>query len=254
MFERFADIPTADGTMDAFVARPEEGGPFPAVLVLMDIWGLREELYDVARRVATVGYLCVLPNFWYRRGKVRFEYRDEHGRMRSLISLPQAAQDEIRDNARLVTDRMAMADIGAVLKFLDGEEAARKGRKGALGYCLGGRYALQAAAEYPDALVACASMHGTTLVSDAPDSPHRFVDRMRGEIYCGFAEKDPWAPPSTVETLQRLFKDCANVRYRSIFHPGTEHGYALPDRDIYDKPAANRDWERIFAMYRRQLD
>ena len=49
MIERHIDIPTADGRMDSFVVHPEEGGPFPAVLILMDIWGLREELFDVAR-------------------------------------------------------------------------------------------------------------------------------------------------------------------------------------------------------------
>ena len=97
-------------------------------------------------------------------------------------------------------------------------------------------------------------MHGTRLVNDKPDSPHRFVDKMRGEIYCGFAEKDELAPPvdhrDAGQAVRRLQ---ANVRYRSIVHPGTVHGYALPDRDIFDKAAANRDWENIFAMFRRQL-
>ena len=88
MIEKHTDIATADGRMDSFVVHPEEGGPFPAVLVLMDIWGLREELFDVARTVATVGYHVTVPNFWYRRGKVRFEFRDEKGRMRSLIAHP----------------------------------------------------------------------------------------------------------------------------------------------------------------------
>lgn len=252
MQEQTIEIPTADGRMDAFVSHPEEGGPFPAVVVLMDIWGLREELFDIARRIATVGYYCVLPNFWYRRGPVRYEFRDEKGRMRSLLTLPQAVQDEIHQNARTVTDRKAMADIGSVLQFLDGAPA-RKGPVGSLGYCLGGRYALAAAGEYPERMRASASMHGTNLVSDAPDSPHRFVGKMRGEIYCGFAERDPWAPPSTVETLEKLFKDQAGVRYRHILHAGTEHGYALPDRDIFDKASANRDWENVFAMFRRQL-
>src|SRR3954451_8876245 len=85
MIEKYIDIPTADGRMDSFVVHPEEGGLFPAVVVLMDIWGLREELFDIARRVASVGYHVTLPNFWYRRGKVRFEYRDDNGRMRSLL-------------------------------------------------------------------------------------------------------------------------------------------------------------------------
>ena len=48
-------------------------------------------------------------------------------------------------------------------------------------------------------------------------------------------------------------KDNAKVRYRGRVHPAAHHGYALPDRDVFDKTAANRDWEHIFAMYRRQL-
>jgi carboxymethylenebutenolidase len=252
MRERLAEIPTADGRMDAFVTHPEEGGPFPAVLVLMDIWGLREELFDVARRIATVGYHCTVPNFWYRRGKVRFEYRNDKGRMLSLSAISKEAQDEIRANMVQVTDRMAVADIGAVLKFLD-VEPVKKGPKGTLGYCLGGRLSLAAAAEYPEAFRASASMHGTTLVSDAPDSPHKFVDKMRGEIYCGFAEHDPYTPPSTIDTLGKLFAGRGDVKYRAIVHAGTEHGYALPDRDIFHKPSYDRDWEHIFPMFRRQL-
>ena len=252
MIETFTEIPTADGRMDAFVTHPEEGGPFPAVIVLMDIWGLREELFDVARRIATVGYHCTVPNFWYRRGKVRFEYRDEKGRMRSLIAIPKAAQDEMHANMSHLTDAMAMADIGAVLKFLDGEPV-REGPKGTIGYCLGGRLSLAAAAAFPDRFLASASMHGTRLVNDKPNSPHHFVGKMRGEIYCGFAEKDDLAPLSTIETLGKLFKEQTGVRYRAIVHPGTVHGYALPDRDIFDKPAADRDWEHIFPMFRRQL-
>ena len=112
-----------------------------------------------------------------------------------------------------LTDPMAMADIGAVLKFLDGEPV-RKGPKGTIGYCLGGRLSLAAAAAFPDQFRASASMHGTQLVNDKPDSPHRFVDRMRGEIYCGFAEKDDLAPPPTIETLGKLFKEQTGVRYR----------------------------------------
>jgi carboxymethylenebutenolidase len=223
------------------------------VVVLMDIWGLREELFDVARKIATVGYHCTVPNFWYRRGKVRYEFRNEKGQMRSIFTLPEQVQAELRDNMNLVTDRMAMADVGAVLKFLDGEGAVRKGPKATIGYCLGGRLSLAAAAEYPGTFRASASLHGTTMVSDAPDSPHRVVDRMRGEVYCGFGERDPFAPPETIATLAGRFKANREVRYRAIVHAGAEHGYALPDRDIFDKAAANRDWEQIFAMYRRQL-
>ena len=67
MIERHLDIATADGAMNSFVVHPEEGGPFPVVLFYMDAPGKREELHDMARRIAAVGYFVVLPNLYYRR-------------------------------------------------------------------------------------------------------------------------------------------------------------------------------------------
>jgi carboxymethylenebutenolidase len=222
------------------------------VILLMDIWGLREELFDIARKVATVGYHCTVPNFWYRRGRVRYEFRDEKGYMRSLNTIPQTVQAEMRANSELVTDRMAMADIGSVLTFLDGQPA-RQGPKGTIGWCLGGRLSILAAEEFPDQFRASASLHGTAMVTDAPDSPHRSLGKVRGEVYCGFGGLDRFTPPDVVEAMGRGMKENTAVRYRGRVHAGADHGYALPDRDVYDRTAANRDWEHIFAMFRRQL-
>jgi carboxymethylenebutenolidase len=252
MIESLVDIEAPAGSMDAFVTHPEAGGPFPSVVILMDIWGLREELFDIARRVATVGYHCVVPNFYYRQGKVRFEFRDREGRMMSFEHIPQDAQQRMRGQMRLITDEMAMADLKSVLDFLR-TQPVKPGAKASIGYCLGGRYALQAAAHYPDDFRASASLHGTRLVSDAPLSPHKLAGKCRGEIYCGFAEHDDLAPAATRKALEDAFASCPDVRYRQRLHKGAIHGYALPERDIYDKHAANRDWENIFAMFRRIL-
>jgi carboxymethylenebutenolidase len=78
------------------------------------------------------------------------------------------------------------------------------------------------------------------------------AERLRGELYCGFAEKDSNATPPKRKALSERFTGCA-VHYFYEVLPGAELGYALPDRDIHDKRAANRDWELIFAMFRRQL-
>jgi len=252
MIESMTDIPTSDGTMDAFIVHPEEGGPFPCVFVLMDIWGLREEMFDIARRIAASGYYCVLPNFWYRRGKVRFEYRDDKGKMLSMKDLSTEAQAELHANMKLVTDTMAMADIKSAMTFAE-KGPVKQGPMGSIGYCLGGRLGMQAAFHWPDVFRATVSLHGTHLVNDNPDSPHRFVDKYQGEIYCGFAEHDSLAPPSTIETLAKLMAGRSNVKYSALVHAGAHHGYSLPDRNIFDKAAANRDWERIFPMFRRQL-
>ena len=252
MIEAMADIPTPDGRMEAFVTYPEQGGPFPAVAILMDIWGLREELFDIARQVAVVGYYAIVPNFYYRQGAVRFEFRDERGRMKSAEHIPAEALQRMREQMARITDAMAMNDLRAVLDFLRGQPV-KPGAKGSIGYCLGGRYALQAAAHFPDDFRASASLHGTRLVTDAPLSPHKFAAACRGEIYCGFAEHDDLAPPATRQTLAEVFAACPNVRYRYALHRGAAHGYALPNRDIHDKQATNRDWEAIFPMFARVL-
>jgi carboxymethylenebutenolidase len=121
-----------------------------------------------------------------------------------------------------------------------------------IGYCMGGRHVLCAAGTYPEHFIASASLHGTALISDRDDSPHRLVDKFRGELYCGFAEHDPSAPLAMVQELEELLKPCP-VHYRFTVHTGAEHSYALSDRDIHDKRAATRDWELIFAMFHRQI-
>ena len=69
MIEQTLDITTKDGAMETFICHPERGGPYPAVLLLMDAPGIREELRDMARRLGTVGYYVVLPNIYYRAGR-----------------------------------------------------------------------------------------------------------------------------------------------------------------------------------------
>ena len=69
MIEQHIDLPTADGAMNSFVVFPDEGGPFPVVLFYMDAPGKREELHNMARRIAAVGYCVVLPDLYYRTEK-----------------------------------------------------------------------------------------------------------------------------------------------------------------------------------------
>jgi carboxymethylenebutenolidase len=169
-----------------------------------------------------------------------------------MKDLPADKQAELKANMSLVTDTMAVADIKSAMAFA-GKGPVKAGPMGSIGYCLGGRLAFQAANTWPDIFRATVSLHGTHLVNEHPDSPHLFIDKYRGEIYCGFAEHDPLAPPSTIETLGKLMAGKTNVKYSALVHAGAHHGYSLPDRNIFDKAAANRDWERIMPMYRRQL-
>src|ERR1700755_1478080 len=111
------DIETPDGRMDAFVCHPGQGWPFPSVFILMDIWGLREELFDIARKIAVTGYHCIVPNFWYRQGRVRFELRDARDRMLSFEQIPDETKLAMRRQMALLSDELAMAGVQAALNF-----------------------------------------------------------------------------------------------------------------------------------------
>ena len=250
------EIATAAGRMETFVTHPERAGPFHAVVLYMDVWGIREELYDIARRIGTVGYYVMVPDLYYRQGRIRNEFRDGNGRMISLHSLSQADQDKVVAPLAGLTNSMVVADTKALIAHIALASKTggpvKAGAMGSVGYCMGGRHVVSVAAAFPDHFRASAGLHPTSLISERPDSPHTETGKLRGELYCGFAETDPYAPLSMITELDGLLAG-GPVTYRREIHTGAVHGYALPDRDIYNKAAANRDWEIIFDMYRRQI-
>lgn len=250
--ERQVDIPTPAGPMSTFVARPAGSAAVPLVIVCMDIWGVRPQLFEIAKRIAAQGYCAVVPNFYHRDGVNGFDFRNARGQTISMELASKEQQDVVRRHGAALTNAMVDADVGALLQFFESERVSQ-GPAGAVGFCMGGRHAMYIAATRSDRMAATASLHGTQLVSDKPDSPHRFADRFRGEIYCGFAEHDPYVPPSVAAALDGLLAGRANLKYRSVTHAGARHGYAIPDRDVYDRAATERDWAEIFAMFSRAL-
>ena len=245
MIEETVDIATADGAMESFICRPERGGPFPPVFLLMDAPGIREELHDMARRLGTVGYYVVVPNLYYRAGRDT-KYGPD------VLEKGSADHTAMRAVRTKMTIPPVMADIGAMLAFVDGQNDAKAGPVGCHGYCMSGPYALAAAARYPDRVTAAASFYGTWLVSDAEESPHLSFDKVKGELYISCAEHDELAPLDMVAELRGLFTK-SGVAGELEMHDGVHHGFAFPQRWCYDKPAAERHWERLFALYGRRL-
>ena len=245
MIEQTVDIATGAGAMETFICHPERGGPFPPVFLLMDAHGVREELRDMARRLGTVGYYVLLPNLYYRAGRdtvygpdVRDRDSAEYARMRAVRTK--------------MTIPPVMDDVAAMLAFVDGQDAVTHGPVGAHGYCMSGPYALAAAARYSHRITAAASFYGTWLVNDAEESPHLNLGKVRGELYIACAEHDELAPLPMVEELRGLFGH-AGAAGEIELYPGVHHGFAFPHGRVYDKPAAERHWERLIALYRRRL-
>src|SRR5664279_4396968 len=203
MMEEIRDITTRGGAMETWIAHPERNGPHPAVFLLMDAPGIREELYDMARRLCTVGYYVVLPNLYYRAGKDT-KYGPD------VITKGSAEQARMRAVRTKMTIPPVMDDIADLLSFIESQPAAKPGPIGVHGYCMSGPYALAAAARYPDRVAAAASFYGTWLVSEAEESPHLNLEKAKGELYIACAEHDELAPLPMVADLKALFEQSGN--------------------------------------------
>ena len=103
MLAETRDIETRDGAMETYICRPDRDGPFAPILLLMDAPGIREELRAMARRLASSGYLVLLPNLYYRAGRDTTYGPDvltagsaEHTRMRAVrtkMTIPPVMND-----------------------------------------------------------------------------------------------------------------------------------------------------------------
>jgi carboxymethylenebutenolidase len=242
MIEHHIDIPTADGAMNSFVVHPEEGGPFPVVLFYMDAPGKREELHDMARRLAAVGYFVVLPNLYYRVSRDFWLTERTEPAMAHMFKLMSTLD-------RSTTE----TDTRALLAYVDAQPQAEATRIGAVGYCMSGPFVMWAAAAFPERLRCIASIHGANMATDKPDSPHRMAPKIRCESYFACAEIDKWAPPADIQALESALQ-AAGTPHRIEWYPGVEHGFVFPLRaGIYNQPAAERHWERLFSLFDRQL-
>ena len=242
MIDQQIDVPTKDGQTTTFITHPERGGPFPVIIFYMDAPAIREELRDMARRLATSGYYVMLPNLYYRSGVM------ELGPLPADPAAPE--RKRMFELMASIDIPMVMDDTRALLAYAESQPAANTRLVGTVGYCMSGRYAINAATHFSDRVRAAASIYGVQLATDQPDSPHLAATKTAAELYFGCAETDIYAPPETVAKVKEAMQG-ANAEVE--IYPGTHHGFAFPKRPIYDRDAAERHWERLLALYRRNL-
>ncbi|TXL82206.1 dienelactone hydrolase family protein [Vineibacter terrae] len=246
MIESDLDIPTGDGRMNTFSVRLAQGGPHPAVVMLMDAAGVRGALRDIARRLAASGYVVFVPNLYYRTS-------------RNFVAGPLRDHPDVEKNkAEMTRHRSAIGhaevsrDIGALLDHIAADPAVRRGKVGTVGYCMSGAYVVTTAASWPDRIACGAAFYGTRLMADAPDAPWRRLGEIRAELHFAFAEIDSYVPPDEVAAFR---KHLAEAPFRSTVEilPGTGHGYAFTDSASFNKPAAEQHFHATLALFRRHL-
>jgi len=235
-------VTTKHGRMPAFVACPESGGPFPGIIFYMDAPGYREELKNMARRIAKHGYFCILPDMYYRIGTVRFDLPRRNDPMSAVIraSMMHLTIEDVND------------DTAAMLAYLDAQDAVKPGPVGCVGHCMSGRYITTAAAKFPHRFAASASLYGVRIVTDEADSPHLNVDPIQGELLYIFAETDGSVPENVIPDLTKAL-DKAKSNYTLEVAPGTLHGFMFAERQAYAPVQSEDAWTKLFDLWDRNL-
>jgi carboxymethylenebutenolidase len=238
------EVTTPDGVADAYLARPD-GERRPAVLLVMDAFGLRPQIELMADRIASQGYAVLAPNVFYRAGRAPVVPLDGLGD-------PDRQGDvfaQLMPLIRELTPDLIVRDGGA---YLDRLEELGRGPVAITGYCMGGRIAWRIATAYPDRVAALGGFHVAGLVTDADDSPHRDAGRLAAEVYLGHADNDRGMTPEHIAELERAL-DEAGVRYRSELYGGAAHGYTMADTLAYDEAAAERHYTELLALLDRTV-
>lgn len=254
MNQHRVDLQTEDGTLDAYVFHPaafapnalapNHTGPWPAIVMYMDAFGIRPALGDMAERLASHGYVVALPNLYHRTPFSPFDPKEV------AVEGPERAR--FKGMVASINGPMVMRDTAALLAHLDTLPTVKRSSMGALGYCMGGGYALAAAGTFPDRMAVAASFHGGALATEKPDSPHLLAPKMRARVYVGAAGIDPTFPDEQRQRLQTAL-DAAGVSYVIDTYENARHGFAVNGHLVYDKEASERHWERLLRLLQDTL-
>jgi len=219
------------GGMPAYVARPSGSGPWPAVLVIQEAFGLNEHIKDVARRLAAEGYVALAPDLFHRGGKGRTAGYDELPKALELMGALK--DDEI------------VADVASAVAYLEKQPGLRAGRIGITGFCMGGRVSYLATCALPGKIAAAVPYYGGGIPVDRTAT-------LQAPVLAFFGEDDPFIPLDQVEKLRA---EAARLGKRVEIHvyPKAPHGFFCNERDSYRPDAARDAWERTKAFLKTHL-
>jgi len=170
---------TADGEMPVHLAAPVAGGPYAAVIVIMEAFGLNGHIKAVAERIAREGYVTVAPDLYHRFGSPIVAYDD----------IPKAI-----DYLKRLDDARVTAEVHACVGALTARKDVRADRIGITGFCMGGRVAFLAAAQLPDDVKAAVSFYGGGIAADQPTAPINQADRIKAPVLA--LGRDGWDDPA----------------------------------------------------------
>ena len=230
------------GRMPAYLVRPAAGGPHPAVIVWMEIFGVNAHIRDVAERVAREGYVALAPNFFHRTAPAIEVGYDEAGMAAGIAEMQKLTADQM------------IADARAALACLRARPDVRGDRIGAMGFCIGGHMTYLTAAETD--IAAAASFYGGGIAAPqgpgGGPSPIQRTAKIRGRLLGLFGAKDAMIPQPQVDAIRKALAD-AGTRHEVVVYDGADHGFFCDQRATYHEASAKDAWERVKRLFAEEL-
>ena len=211
--------------LKAYLASPQDQRA-PGVIVLQEWWGLVPHIRSVCDRLADAGFFALAPDLYHGEST---KSPDEAGRMMMAMDIKATA-----------------IDLHAAVRQLTAANRASPAKIGIVGFCMGGQLALYAASQFSE-IGACVDFYGI--------HPKVRIDytRIRCPVVGIFAEKDAFVTPEAAKKLETDLKTY-NVPTDFTVYPGVSHAFFNDSRpEVYDRPAAEKAWEKMIAAFRRHL-
>jgi carboxymethylenebutenolidase len=232
------EIVTLANDLQGYYVRPQGNGAFPAVMVIMEAFGLNSNIKNVCDRLAKAGYAALAPDFYH--GDI-YEYTDLQNAIAKLKSL---------------NDDTVMAEVGKGLEFLAERQEVAADRVGVMGFCMGGRYTFLANAVHADKFKAAAAFYGAGIAPEKDALGRQpLLDRvaaMQAPIMLVYgADDESIAPDEHGRIAQAL--STAKKRYILSVFPNAGHGFLSDRRDSYAAAPAREAWQMTMNFFRHNL-
>lgn len=229
-------VPTKDGHLPAYFARPASGTQFPVILVFEEIFGVHDYIKDVCRRFAKQGYLAVATEYYARIGD---------------LSQMTDARQIIRDVISKAPDAQYMSDADATVAWA-GDNKGDVTRLGVNGFCRGGRQTWLYAAHNPN-LKAAVSWYGPLRGATSPIQPKTVmdvIDQVQCPVLGLYGGHDAASSMADIHAAEQKAKD-AKKPVEFVIYPDAPHGFHADYRPSYRKADAENGWERAIAWFKR---
>ncbi|MCL2660956.1 MAG: dienelactone hydrolase family protein [Acidobacteriaceae bacterium] len=246
MKEQDIQLQMPGGAADAVLFTPDTTHPLPGVLHFPDIGSIRDVQQTMAKRLASEGYVVLMPNTFYRTSRPPvFTFERRIGDPRSM--------ERLRELIAPLTPEVQAQDFAVYIDFLASQPSVVADRIGIVGYCIGGSHALRTASIRPDKVRAIASFHGGSLYKENdPGSPHMVLPRVKAKLYFGHADHDPTMTADDIAHFEQALKAWGGS-YQSELYAGAGHGWTVSDNPSYNEPSAERAYGKMRDLFKASL-